>query len=159
MYATRPYGMTRGTGVNAKVKMDGIDEALSLSQVCSRFRSLILNAPRIWNILSDQHINSDIVQYCVKRSRNAPLDVFIERFGFPYLGPEYEAFLSSCAISAARWRHLSLGKADYDIAQSIRLNWDAIRENIFNVLPFDERLRTPPPPITRHPIHRNSSVN
>ncbi len=86
MYATRPDNLEKGMPVDVEIEMNSIRAALSLTHVCSRFRGLVLNNPRVWTILSDQFPNSNMILHCIKYAKSAPLDVFMEYFGFPHLG-------------------------------------------------------------------------
>lgn len=87
--------------------------ALSLSLVCAKFRSLILGNPSLWNTISDLASGYKTIGHCIAKSKNAPLDVFLQSFGYPILstplllpdGP----FLSSFLQSMSRWRSLSIG--------------------------------------------------
>jgi len=89
MYATRPDDWEDGVpvAVDVEVEMKSIRAALSLSHVCSMFRLLVQNSPRIWNILSDRFPNTDMALHYTRYSKSAPLDVLLQCLGFHIKDP------------------------------------------------------------------------
>ncbi|KLO12979.1 hypothetical protein SCHPADRAFT_904614, partial [Schizopora paradoxa] len=79
--------------------------ALRLSHVCSRIR-LLLDRPRLWNFLSDEIPNANLVRHCIKNAQNAPLRLYVHNRGSPLPRYKFEEFIAACLENGGNWKVL-----------------------------------------------------
>lgn len=131
--ATRPRCKALPNEMDIYTEMDALQKAEDLSHVCRRFRSLVLGAQCIWNIISES-MNKPLLKICAERSKQVSMDVLIESFGLHQTGVEcFSTFFRTCLLSSARWGSLTIGSANYPHMIQPHRNWNTIRDNMLSV--------------------------
>ncbi|KLO08032.1 hypothetical protein SCHPADRAFT_908947 [Schizopora paradoxa] len=120
--------------------------SLILSHTCQRFRSIVLDSPQVWNAISDQMKNPQMLEFCLTQSRGAPLDIGLNIYGYPNFIPFAEKFKIFLA-SANRWRSFTLGviprtkRARED--QWLGGHWHALCDNLLAIDRMSAQLHLP----------------
>ncbi len=142
------------------VEMQALREARSLSHVCRRFRSLVLDTPRIWNIISEHMMDTSQVRACIKRSKQMPMDILLEHYGLHQRGREcFSTFFRSCLLSSNHWRSLKIGKFFYSYVDRHQPHqmWEEIGDNMLSIGRLSGQLALPN--LKRLIIHFNQITN
>ncbi|KLO12980.1 hypothetical protein SCHPADRAFT_940757 [Schizopora paradoxa] len=115
LYAVRPTYPSTDMLLFISKEKECIRAAIKLSHVCSRFRSLVLSRSHIWNTLSNQITNVDLIRHCTKHAKKAPLKLYLESLGYPLSNDRFETFTTVCLESAANWHQLVLQATDSEL--------------------------------------------
>ncbi len=87
-------------------------QTITISQTCRRFRTLVLQSPNLWTLLSTA-LADGIIAMCLERSKDMQLDVEIDlqwartvHYG-RHLGPLFQKIATFVKVSP-RWCNLSI---------------------------------------------------
>ncbi|THH10122.1 hypothetical protein EW145_g1549 [Phellinidium pouzarii] len=98
------------------------EEALRLSHVCSRFRSVLLSSPHAWNFVLETSMNSQHITAILARSGNLPLKVEVvsgyER-GFGLLSETEQNNFEKILAQSGRVAELDFPDMSVDCSQQI----------------------------------------
>ncbi len=144
--ATRPPYIPPFGDLHVEAEMQALQDAQSLSHVCRRFRSLVLDTPRIWNIISEHMMDTSQVRACIERSKQMPMDILLEHFGLYQRGSKlFSTFFKLCLLSSTHWRSLTIGRFSYPFNDSHhpRRRWKDIRDNMLSIGRLSGRLALP----------------
>ncbi|KLO10489.1 hypothetical protein SCHPADRAFT_999544 [Schizopora paradoxa] len=147
--ATRP--LQAGTpspefNIHVPAEMQGLHEARSLSHVCRRFRALMLNTPRIWNIISENMVDTSRIRTYIERSKKVGMDILLENYGLRQRGRNsFALFIKFCLLSSRHWRSFTIGRFAYNFEERFRPNrcWETIRDNLQIIGQLTGRLYLP----------------
>ncbi|KLO12970.1 hypothetical protein SCHPADRAFT_997705 [Schizopora paradoxa] len=102
----------RCSGYRVSDDMDAYKKALKLSHVCRLFRSLVFSNLKagFWSTISEHMIDVEKIKFCVSRSGNSPIDVFLESWGLRQPEGQFEQFLKTCFLSSQNWNSFTFGE-------------------------------------------------
>ncbi|KAG8951665.1 hypothetical protein FRC03_012474 [Tulasnella sp. 419] len=109
---------------------------VELASVSSRWHSLVMSSPRLWNTLSDT-LKPGMVKFAIQRSGGATLNILITSW-FNESGP---SFISSVEPLMAQWRSLTLSHLPSEVEQCL---FDQELPSLESLV-FPELLSTPEP--------------
>ncbi|THH10124.1 hypothetical protein EW145_g1547 [Phellinidium pouzarii] len=98
------------------------DEALKLSHVCSRFRSVMLSSPHVWNHEIGIHMNSERVTAILARSGDLPLKVKVSMPLFhheSHLSETAQNNLENTLLQSGRITELDFSDMSIDLSEQI----------------------------------------
>ncbi|KLO13165.1 hypothetical protein SCHPADRAFT_928745 [Schizopora paradoxa] len=153
VFATRPLKIIPNVHIDIVAEMQALAEARTLSHVCRRFRSLVLNRSQIWGVISERMNSLSEVTFCTQHSKTAPMTVVVEHFGvlqssgrsgFPQkINSRFQAFFETCLLSSNRWRSLILGKNSYPDTAWTSFRWTVVRTNLLSISQITKNLILP----------------
>ncbi|KAL5533642.1 hypothetical protein ACEPAG_102 [Sanghuangporus baumii] len=93
---------------------------VALSSVCKRFRSLVLNEPRLWSRLTSEMSHSNIMRH-LDLCKDAPLTVIIQESSW---SAQLCSFIHAVKPQASRWKSFHFVEDDFNYSGSFAENME-----------------------------------
>lgn len=146
VFATRPSKTKSSAHIDIVAEMRALAEARSLSHVCRRFRSLVLNSSRIWGVISEHMTNLSEVKFVINHSGTTPMTVVLDHCGLLQRSNlKFQKFFETCLLSSNRWSSFTLGNHSYQDTNRghSAFRWLDVRSNISTISRITTNLTLP----------------